>query len=202
MAKKYPQTREALEMMQRFKNRSFRPLPSRVSSNRGFTAIELLVVLGILGILAMTAYPSIMNSLAVRKLENDAKQIMTTFQKAKFQAVKTKNDHRVRFFQENGGEFYVIEQETSAGIWTQMVGFVQKGISSEFQVTNNLPESADSDGKEVIFTSLGFSSMSINPNQNTIVLQSDLLARYNQPDVRVVSVYRGGAIHYEKRESE
>jgi prepilin-type N-terminal cleavage/methylation domain-containing protein len=169
---------------------------------KGFTAVELLVVIGILGILVLAAYPSIMNSLVVRKLENDAVEIITTMQKAKIQAVRTKIDHRVRFFQQDGGEFYVIEQEATAGVWTPILGFVQKAISSEFQLTNNLPETTDSTGREVVFTSLGFTSMTTNPNQNTIVLQSDLLARYSQPDVRVVSVFRGGAIHYEKKSSE
>lgn len=174
---------------------------TRAAGPRGFTAIELLVVVAILGILVAISFPSIMNSLAVRKLENDAKEIMTTMQKAKMQAMRTKNDHRVRFFQENGREYYVIEMESPPGTWTQMIGFVRKQISPDFQVTNNLPETADSTGREVIFNSLGFTSMGVNPNQNTIILQSDRLARYDQPDVRIVSVFRGGAILYEKQTS-
>ena len=68
-------------------------------SARGFTLIEILVVVGIMGIFLIVSYPSILNVMAVRNLDNTTREIQTYLQQAKLQAVSTKIVHRVRFHQ-------------------------------------------------------------------------------------------------------
>ena len=55
---------------------------------KGFTFIEVLIVVGVLGILMLAAYPSVQTTLDKRSLESAARDILTTLQGAKFQAVK------------------------------------------------------------------------------------------------------------------
>ncbi|RPJ02612.1 MAG: prepilin-type N-terminal cleavage/methylation domain-containing protein, partial [Candidatus Aminicenantes bacterium] len=77
-------------------------------TQRGFTLIEIIIVIGIMGILMAVSYPSIMNTLASRNLDNSTRQVQTYLQQTKLRAVDTKIVHRVRFYQADGG-YWVYE---------------------------------------------------------------------------------------------
>ncbi len=118
---------------------------------KGFTYIEVIIVLGIMGILALAAYPSIRNTLEVRNLEGSARNILTTLQAAKFQAVNKKINHRVRFFQSGTDWAFQIEEEVSSGTWSMLRQYVPKTIPTSFTVTVSLP-----DNNTVIYSPTGF----------------------------------------------
>jgi len=162
---------------------------------RGFTFIEILIVIGIIGMMALMFYPDVGRSLEVRKLENEARDILTTMQRAKFQAVKTKLNHRVRFLNENDEWHFQIEREDNPDLWNIMPGFIRKTISSKFNVNVNLPSQI------VMFSSLGFIS-NFDTQKNSVTLQSSKIENSGQPDLRVISVYAGGSIQYHKSESD
>ena len=105
---------------------------------RGFTLIEVLVVVAIIGILLLTAYPNIKNSLEVRALENEAREILTTLQQAKFQAVKFKLNHRVNFDNSLGYWVYFIEREVSYNTWVEVPGFMRRSIPNKLTFSLNL----------------------------------------------------------------
>ncbi|MBS3818564.1 prepilin-type N-terminal cleavage/methylation domain-containing protein [bacterium] len=169
-------------------------------SPKGFTFIEIVVVVAIIGMMALVLYPSINNSLETRNLENTAREILSTMQRAKFQAVKTKFNHRVRFYQDNDHWVYTVEREETPDTWTRMPGFIQKSIPSKFNVTLNFPDSSGSSGKSIQFSSLGFIE-NYDKDKNTLTIQSDKLSGYNQMDQREVRVYGGGSVDYVKSES-
>lgn len=164
---------------------------------RGYTFIEVLVVVGILGMILAALYPNVMNTLETRGIENSARSILTTMQRAKFQAVKTKLNHRVGFLDVGGVWFYFIEREDSPGTWTIMPGFVRKEISDKLIVSLNFPDVTGVPSKGVVFSPLGFIT-NFDTNLNSISLQSDKLRRQGQPDLRVVAVFAGGSVHYIK----
>lgn len=164
---------------------------------KGFTFIEVLVVVGVLGMILAAIYPSIMNTLETRGLENSARDILTTMQNAKFQAVKTKINHRVGFLNDNGKWFYFIEREDTPGTWNPMPGFVRKEIPQKFIISVNFPDIVGTPEKGVEFSPLGF-VINFDTNQNNISLQSEKLRGYGQADLRVVSAFAGGSIHYIK----
>ncbi|MFQ6038083.1 MAG: prepilin-type N-terminal cleavage/methylation domain-containing protein [Candidatus Aminicenantales bacterium] len=163
----------------------------------GFTFIEILVVVGVVGIILAALYPSIMNTLETRRLENSARDILTTMQRAKFEAVKTKLNHRVGFLNDQGTWFYFIEQEVNPGTWATIPGFVRRAIPDRFVVTMNLPDVVGVPEKGVVFSPLGFVT-NYTLDQNSLSLQSTKLKGYGQPDLRVISVYAGGSIQYTK----
>jgi prepilin-type N-terminal cleavage/methylation domain-containing protein len=164
---------------------------------KGFTFIEVLVVVGVIGMILAAIYPSIMNTLETRGLENSARDILTTMQRAKFQAVKTKINHRVGFLYDNGKWYYFIEREDTPGTWNPMPGFIRKEIPQKFIISVNFPDIVGTPDKGVEFSPLGFVT-NFSTNQNSISLQSQKLQGYGQPDLRVVSAFAGGSIHYNK----
>lgn len=168
----------------------------KISYNqKGFSMLEILVAVGIIGILAIMFYPNVMNTLETRELENTAREVMMNLQRAKFQAVKTRLNHRVRFSNESYGWAYTIEREETAAVWNTMPGFVQKVIPQKFNITVNLPSDI------IQFSPLGFVS-NYNTSKNSVALRSQKLQRLNQPDQRVISVFIGGSVHYSKTQSD
>jgi prepilin-type N-terminal cleavage/methylation domain-containing protein len=162
--------------------------------SRGYTFIEMLIVVALLGAFALAIFPAINNALRTRTFDNSAKDILTTMQRAKLMAVRTKLNHRIRFVQTEGVWRYLIEQETTSGVWDRLAGFIEKSIPSDFATTISLPNRA------VTFSSLGYVS-DFTVNQNTVTLQSDRLKSGGQDDERIVSIYAGGSVLYAKARS-
>jgi prepilin-type N-terminal cleavage/methylation domain-containing protein len=165
----------------------------------GYTLIEVLVVLGIIGIFMLVSYPSIMNTLAVRNLENTTRQIQTYLQQTKLRAVDTKIIHRVRFYLADEGYWvYEMERIQVDGTWVRVESSPRKAIPSGFNVTVSLPASGAD--RIAIFSPVG-AVINFVAGQNAIVIQSPKLDREGQMDERVISLFMGGSIHYDKRKS-
>jgi prepilin-type N-terminal cleavage/methylation domain-containing protein len=164
-------------------------------TKRGFTLIEVLVVVGIMGMLMVISYPSIMNSLETSGLENTARDIQSSMQVAKFQAVKTRINHRIRFYTIAVPWFFAIERQASDGTWATMHGSIPKSISNKFTLTLTLPVT-----NTVTFSAMGMIS-DFDSTKNSIVLESAKLTGYHQPDRRSIIVYAGGSLRYLKSTS-
>jgi len=163
--------------------------------NKGFTLIELLIALAILGILMLASYPSVLNSLETRSLENCARDILTSMQQAKFLAVNTKLNHRVVFSNTTGSWAYWIEEETSPGTWSRQAKYPYSEIPSKLTPTIDLP--AD---QAVEYSSVGLVT-NFDSLHNTITVQSNKLKTYTQPDLRILTFFAGGSIQYVKSQS-
>lgn len=162
----------------------------RIARN-GFTFIEVLLVVAIMGILMVVSYPNIRNSLETRGLENEAREVLTTLQQTKFQAVKLKLNHRLRFDNSQGYWVYYVERETDPNVWREVPGTVRKSISAKFVVTVNVPNSM------VVFSPLGI-VINYDTARHNISLQSTILQRQGQPSIRMIVIYMGGSIQYVK----
>jgi prepilin-type N-terminal cleavage/methylation domain-containing protein len=166
---------------------------------RGFTLIEILVVVGIIGMFMIVAYPSVLNTLAVRNLENTARKVQTFLQQTKLQAVSTKIVHRVRFSRVDDS-YWVFDMERLQpdGTWIKALGTPRKSIPNNFIVRITLPlEGTD---HIAIFSPVG-AVVNFAANQNAIIIQSPKLDRPDQMDERVISLFMGGSIQYSKRKS-
>ncbi len=158
---------------------------------RGFTLIESLLVIAIIGVLVLVSYPSIKNSMEARGLENEAREILTTLQQAKFQAVKLKLNHRVNFDSSLGYWVYFIEREVSYNTWVAIPGYIRNYVPNKFAVTINLP------GQLLVYSPLGL-VLNYSTTQHEISIQSPLIQRQGQPSTRNIVIYAGGSVQYTK----
>jgi type II secretion system protein H len=164
-------------------------------ADRGFTLLEVLVVVAIIGMMMIFMFPSIMNSLETRDLENSARDIQTTLQQARYRAVNDKIHHRVRFAQEHGLWRIFLESQDAAGTWNAVPGFLVRSISPRFVVTLSLPAS-----QAVEFSPVGVVE-GYDSTHNSLTLQSTRLRDKRQPDLRVLMIFGGGTIRYVKAAS-
>jgi type II secretion system protein H len=165
------------------------------TTERGFTLLEVLVVVAIMGMLTVAMFPSIMNSLETRNLDNQARDIQTTLEQARYRAVTDKIHYRVRFGQVSGEWRMFLESQDAAGVWTRVAGFLTKAISSRFVVTLSLPSS-----QAVEFTPLGIVE-GYDSTHNSLTVQSLRLKAKRQPDLRILTVFGGGTVSYVRSKS-
>jgi prepilin-type N-terminal cleavage/methylation domain-containing protein len=164
----------------------------RAALSRGFTILELLIVVAIIGIATVASVPEIRNTLETRALEGAARDIHMALQTAKWKATADKINYRVRFSVSGTTTSYIIERELTAGTWSTAPGSVLKSIPNKLGVTLTLPST-----KDVIFTPTGFVS-NYDSTKNSIVVSSAKLASLSQPSNRTIRFYAGGSIQYLK----
>lgn len=166
----------------------------------GFTLIEVIVVVGILGIFLAVSYPHILNTMEARNLENNARRIQTYFQQTKNRAVDVKVNHRVRFTRADTPYWtYDMERLQVDNTWVKAEGAPRNVIPPKFAVTIALP----TDGADFVveFSSLGTIVNLDTGQNNSITLQSRKLNVRGQMDQRVLNLFMGGSIQYLKQKS-
>jgi len=189
-------------------NRAFSPLRRAAA---GFTMLETLVVVAIIGIFLIVSVPSILNVMAVRNLDNKTREVQTFLQLTKQRAVSTKIVHRVRFYQPEGTYWsYDMERLEADGTWTKALSSPPKTIPASFNVIISFPASGGDHvasfsalgtyPAEAIFSASG-NFPNFDPTQNSITIQSLKLQPSNQDDERVLSIFMGGSIRYASRRS-
>jgi Tfp pilus assembly protein FimT len=143
-------------------------------------------------------YPAIRMSMEKKKLDDAAKEILATLQRAKFQAVRTKTIHCVVFnLTQNTYNLEIYNYNNN-----QWEIILQRTIPSPLNFSSaNLPD-PDSLGaidfnNQIIFNSLGFAD-----RQGTITLQHPNLTHYTGvEDLRIIRIMIGGSIDIVKEES-
>ena len=69
---------------------------------RGFTLVELLIVVAIIGVLGLIAVPSITKSIPGYQLQKAAREMVTCFRQARSMAIKFNRDVAIEFDAANG----------------------------------------------------------------------------------------------------
>ncbi len=72
----------------------------RVGRGKGFTLVELLIVIAVMGILSAVAVPGYQTFLAKKRLNGAAREVMSDLMEARMQAINQNNRFRV-FFLDN-----------------------------------------------------------------------------------------------------
>lgn len=80
------------------------------TKRRGFTLVELMVVIAVIAVLATMSAPSLLSNMADYKLNGTVRAIFATLQYARMCAASAGNEYRVRFFLDNSPQGYRLEQ--------------------------------------------------------------------------------------------
>jgi Tfp pilus assembly protein FimT len=163
----------------------------RLKISGGFTLIEVVLIIGIVGVLMVASYPSIINTLETRTLENAARDVQMSLQQAKMQAVRERINHRIRFDNSQGFWLVWLERETGAGVWSNVTGTVPKRINDQYVVIANVPT------RTVEFSPMGV-VINYSSTQRTISLQSLKLRDRSAASLRVINIFAGGTFEYVK----
>ena len=86
----------------------------RRKSVSGFTLIEVMIVIAIMGILAAIAAPNFRNYMTQSRLKGAARQVMSDLMLARMQAVTKNNEVKV-FFNADGKNYTILDDTNNNG---------------------------------------------------------------------------------------
>ena len=126
----------------------------RIRKGNGFTLVELMIVIAVMGIMTAIAIPSYQTFMAQRRLNGAAREVMSDLMAARMKAIKVNRDVRVDF-STGGGSQYTIDVGDAEAV-TKNVQNHYSGVTVQSTVTS------------VIFKSTGWAGA------NTIIVNNSL----------------------------
>jgi type IV fimbrial biogenesis protein FimU len=167
-------------------------LPRPIRRRPGFTMVEIMACVLILGITLTGAVPAYFNSQRIRLLDVTSGQIRMALQTAQWQAAANKISYRLRFTTSGGIWSYRLEREAASGTWVLVPKSGPFMIPSAITATVSLPSTLD-----IVFLSTGLVA-NYDSTKNTIVLDSARLQKLGQTSRRTLRILAGGSVQFVK----
>ena len=103
---------------------------TRHADKRGFTLVEMMIVIALLAIIAAIAAPNFQTYMAQRRLNGAARQVMTDLMDARMKAVSENNQFKVFFLDTH--QYKVLDDENNNGTEDTGEASVTKDIQSNY----------------------------------------------------------------------
>ena len=124
-----------------------------MADRRGFSLLELLVVLVIIGVAASIALPNYSRLIELYNLRKTSRQLVTDLQSAKMRAVAEGVDHRVSFVSGSAPR-YAIERK-GGGSWTMVDMVRDLSAKGNPYYAKGISMSTSANPLKVVFSTLG-----------------------------------------------
>lgn len=102
-----------------------------ILSKKGFTILELMIVIAVMGIMATIAIPSYQTFMAQRRLNGAARLVMSDLMAARMQAVSKNNEFRL-FFVSNNPSYQILDDANNNGAINTGETVVVKNIQTDY----------------------------------------------------------------------
>jgi len=103
-------------------------------NNNGFTLVEMMLVLAIIGILMAVSAPGIMTWIRMAQYRGVAQEVDSALRETRSRAITNNRQHRIVFFVGDGRQRFRVEG-SNGGIWTTLR---QWEVPATVRLTGNL----------------------------------------------------------------
>jgi prepilin-type N-terminal cleavage/methylation domain-containing protein len=103
-------------------------LPPTDARARGFSLIEILVVVGIIGLTAAVTLPNITGYVRANRIRAGQDLVAGALQRARNVAIMKNTQMGVTFITQDNNTFWVHAEDTIAGVTAGNVGFTRQGV--------------------------------------------------------------------------
>ena len=143
---------------------------------RGFSLVEMIISLSIIGFVSLMALPSVIAQLAGYDIETSAKEISSALIVARVKAIDTRMPHRVKFDLASTPQRFIIQRgTTSRGVTTWIDDVTINEVRGDVKI--NRVEDVKGYGKTAGIGSVEFGPMG-NPTKGVIYLEDSEGERY------------------------
>lgn len=101
------------------------------TDNRGFTLVEMMIVVAVLAILAAITAPNLKTYMAQRRVNGAARQVMTDLMGARMEAVSQNNRFKV-FFLDDHHSYQILDDDNNNNTVDGGEASTTKNIQSEY----------------------------------------------------------------------